>query len=41
MIVSKLYNEQMEEMSIANHADEVLYIETDLKLPNFSMMRRI
>lgn len=40
-VVKKLYNEKLEEVMLANHADEVLYFETDLKIPPFSMMRRV
>lgn len=39
--ISKLYNEDLEVITIANHADEVLYIELELEIPNYSMMRRI
>lgn len=39
--VEKLYNEDMEEVTLANHADEILYLKTELDLPPFSMMRRI
>ena len=41
VIVTKLYNEKQEEVTLANHADEILYIKLDLELPDFSMMRRI
>lgn len=39
--VKKLFNEKMEPVFNANHADEILYLELDEKIPNFSMMRRI
>ena len=39
--VKDLYNDQLEKIDIANHADEVLYIKLDLDIPDFSMMRRI
>lgn len=41
VVVDKLYNENLEEVELANHADEILYIKLDLVLPDFSMMRRI
>ena len=39
--IKDLFNEDMEVVEIANHADEILYLKLDLVIPNFSMMRRI
>ena len=39
--IKDLFSEDMKEVEIANHADEVLYLKLDLDIPNFSMMRRI
>ena len=39
--IKELYNDKMEPIMIANHADEILYLKLDLDIPNFSMMRRI
>ena len=39
--IDKLYNEDMEEVLKANHAEEVLYFNIDIKLPYASMIRRV
>ncbi len=39
--IKDLYNEKLEKVLLANHADEVLYLNLDLDIPDFSMMRRI
>lgn len=39
--IKELYNDKMEKINIANHADEILYLKLDLDIPDFSMMRRI
>ena len=41
IIIEKLYNDNQEEVTLANHADEILYLKTDLKIPPYSMMRRV
>jgi len=38
--VDKLYNEDMEEVDKANHAEEILYFKIDTKIPYASMIRR-
>ena len=40
-IVDKLYNEDMEEVEKANHAEEVLYFNIDKEIPYASMIRRV
>lgn len=39
--IDKLYNEDMEEVSKANHAEEVLYFTIDQEIPYASMIRRV
>lgn len=39
--VNKIYNENMEEVKIANHPKEILYIKIDKKIPKDSMIRKI
>lgn len=39
--VDKLYNEDMELVDKANHAEEILYLPIDEELPYCSMMRRV
>ena len=40
-VVDKLYNEDMEEVEKANHAEEVLYFNIDKEIPYASMIRRV
>ena len=40
-IIDKLYNEDMEEVEKANHAEEVLKFKIDKEIPNASMIRRV
>lgn len=40
-IVDKLYNEDMEEVEKANHAEEILYFNIDKEIPYASMIRRV
>lgn len=39
--LSKLYNEDMEEMDVARHPDNIyyLYLETDIEIPEYSMIK--
>ena len=39
--VDKLYNEDMEEVEKANHAEEILYFKIDKQIPFASMIRRV
>ena len=39
--IAKLYNEDMEEVEKANHAEEILYFNIDMDLPYASMIRRV
>ena len=39
--IKELYDEDMNQIMIANHADAILYLKLDLDIPSFSMMRRI
>ena len=39
--IDKLYNEDMEEVEKANHAEEILYFNIDVDLPYASMIRRV
>jgi putative protease len=39
--IDKLYNEDMEEVEKANHAEEILYFKIDTDLPYASMIRRV
>ena len=39
--IDKLYNENMEEVDKANHAEEVLKFKIDQKMPYASMIRRV
>ena len=38
--VDNLYNEKMEEITVANQADSILKIKIDFDLPKFSMLRK-
>ena len=40
-VVDKLYNEDMEEVEKANHAEEILYFNIDKEIPYASMIRRV
>ncbi len=40
-VIDKLYNEDMQEVEKANHAEEVLYFNIDTELPYASMIRRV
>ncbi len=40
-IIDKLYNEDMEEVEKANHAEEILYFKIDTEIPYASMIRRV
>ena len=40
-VVDKLYNEDMEEVEKANHAEEILYLNINQELPYASMIRRV
>ena len=40
-IIDKLYNEDMQEVEKANHAEEILYFNIDTELPYASMIRRV
>ena len=37
--INKIYDEDMKEIDVARHPRQLIYIETDLKLPVNSMMR--
>ena len=39
--LSKLYNEDMEEMDVARHPDNIyyLYLDTDIEIPEYSMIK--
>ncbi len=39
--IDKLYNEDMEEVSKANHAEEILYFDIEQEIPYASMIRRV
>ena len=39
--IDKLYNEDMEEVLKANHAEEILYFNIDKEIPYASMIRRV
>ena len=39
--IDKLYNEDMEEVDKANHAEEILYFSIDTEIPYASMIRRV
>lgn len=39
--IDKLYNEDMEEVEKANHAEEILYFYIDEEIPSASMIRRV
>ena len=39
-IIDKLYNENMERVEKANHAEEILKFKIDKEIPTFSMIRR-
>ena len=39
--IDKLYNEDMEEVEKANHAEEILYFKIDQDIPYASMIRRV
>ena len=39
--IDKLYNEDMEEVEKANHAEEILYFKIDTEIPYASMIRRV
>ncbi len=39
--IDKLYNEDMQEVEKANHAEEILYFEIDKDIPYASMIRRV
>ena len=38
--ISNIYNEKMEEVSVANQADSILYIPFDIDIPLYSMLRK-
>ena len=40
-VIDKLYNEDMEEVMKANHAEEILYFNIDKEIPYASMIRRV
>ena len=40
-VIDKLYNENMEEVEKANHAEEILYFKIDKEIPYASMIRRV
>ena len=41
--LSKLYNEDMEEMDVARHPDNIyyLYLDTDIEIPEYSMIKMV